>query len=102
MDKAREKIEAILTLCGVKGAQFIATDVTLALEAAEYRLVGPGEVDAETVEAACKGYWPSHWPHQFTEADAASIRGHMHAAVAAALRALGEKQDSPHPPKGGA
>lgn len=37
------------------------------------------------VEAACKGYWPSHWPQQFAGGDLTSIRGHMLAAITAAL-----------------
>lgn len=42
-------------------------------------------VTDEMVEAACKGYWPLHWPRHFHEPDASSIRGHMRAALEAAL-----------------
>lgn len=43
------------------------------------------EISDEQVEAACKGYWPDHWPQHFADADTASIRRHMRAALEAAL-----------------
>lgn len=43
------------------------------------------EVESEIVEAACKGYWPLHWPKHFDPKDAESIRSHMRSAFQAGL-----------------
>lgn len=47
------------------------------------------EITEEMVEAACIGYWPSHWPQSMDKADMASIRVHMRNALAAALQPEG-------------
>lgn len=64
-------------------------------EAAEAEIARREQAVADDeVEAACKGYWPAHWPQHFAEADAASIRGHMRNAIAAAFRAREEATDA--------
>jgi hypothetical protein len=51
----------------------------------------------EQVEAACKGYWPSHWPQQFDKVTQGEIRGHMRSAVAAALATREAQAADPAP-----
>ena len=46
-------------------------------------MAGDIEITDEMVEAACRAYWPLHWPQQFSDDDAGSIRKHIRASIEA-------------------
>lgn len=86
MDKAREIIREALILNVTRSPTTKTNAVLEALQSAGYRLVGPGEVDAETLSVADR--WLSN---QYGIAPLVADAPH--------IRALGEKQDRPQPPK---